>query len=294
MDDSTERGGIKVPKTMADSKRTQPTPFFKALEAKWETRGFGDEKKETVNELIQSLQLHNNRSKDQTKKEMAWPFVRDIWYDRGSREEIDALEDLFFEQNQDIALKCLRAFDFKTDAIQKELKNINLVLDILYQDPTKDSLSLDFVKWVNLCVCTEDDQADILFRTKMVGGVNSGVVYCLPSKIRSRLEDLLCFYQCKSVEISTLDSVHRKRSTLLLSVLFFSEFLHIRPFTDGNWETSCILLNVMMKGETIVPFQVQFDQVHGGFSHNEFPSLLAVQILEQIEQQCRDAFYLSL
>ena len=87
------------------------------------------------------------------------------------------------------------------------------------------------------------------FREKSAGPCGYSFFYLSPQKIAGRLNTLLSATEShmESIHKSTSMSYKEKIKTLsFLGALFFSEFLFIHPFPNGNGRTARILLNLML------------------------------------------------
>ena len=86
------------------------------------------------------------------------------------------------------------------------------------------------------------------FRSTSVVAAQTNVVYLPPQLIRTHLADLLEFSTRRLAACSTiLDRV-------LLVSFFFSEFLKIHPFVNGNRRVALLLANALLRGAAVVPF----------------------------------------
>lgn len=122
-------------------------------------------------------------------------------------------------------------------------------------------LSMELVKRVNAMIGHNIFDCPGEFRTKSVRASGSTVTYCLPSKISERLQILIDFVKHRKDEIkrgASQDEVTKLKHMILLGALFFSEFLLIHPFIDGNGRTARLLLNLLLFEDVIVPFSLYY------------------------------------
>jgi fido (protein-threonine AMPylation protein) len=87
-------------------------------------------------------------------------------------------------------------------------------------------------------------------------------VYLPPAHIAGRLQTLVSFVNknlaaAMDIEISTVD---RLKLHLRVSTLFFSEFLKIHPFSNGNGRTARLLVNRLMMHVSVVPISLFLDR----------------------------------
>lgn len=88
------------------------------------------------------------------------------------------------------------------------------------------------------------------WRTVNVKPAGSHFAYCMHEKVAGRINTLLSFVNTKMEEHSELED------RLLIGCLFFSEFLLIHPFANGNGRTARILLSYLLKSDLVVPFSL--------------------------------------
>lgn len=152
------------------------------------------------------------------------------------------------------------------DNLWTQISNLKNALDYLNlaSQPTEDDFNLELILRVHSIV-TENLQISQGIRTIRVGPAGSGLEYLPPHQIEKRLNTLINFVKEK-LEVST-----EIRSMLRLGTLFFSEFLYIHPFADGNGRVVRLLLNFLMKRCCIVPFTM-------------FSGFLRMQYLEILKQ----------
>lgn len=81
-----------------------------------------------------------------------------------------------------------------------------------------------------------------------VGPAGMAIIYCPWRKVVRRLSALVDFVRSKMRQSDSLE--YRIR----LGAVFFSEFLLIRPFRNGNGRTARVILNAILRKSMIVPF----------------------------------------
>eukprot|EP01038_Epipyxis_sp_PR26KG_P015220 gene15220-20504_t len=128
-----------------------------------------------------------------------------------------------------------------------------------------------------------------IFRVKQASAKFSNVIYALPKSIQERLESLIHFVNSNinkcAADQNKMD-VEVFTKVLKIATVFFSEFLLIHPFSNGNGRTARILLNFILKPFLVVPFSIYLQ------SREEY-----IQILEKRnnhEPPCHLATYLLL
>lgn len=85
-------------------------------------------------------------------------------------------------------------------------------------------------------------------RSTFVSAAKTNVMYLPPQLIRTHLVALLEFTSCRLAECSTV------LDRMLLAVFFFSDFLKIHPFVNGNGRVARLLANALLRGVAVVPF----------------------------------------
>ena len=131
-----------------------------------------------------------------------------------------------------------------------ELKNLLEAINFLFDSEEIHSIpfSVDLAK-KNHSIIGKDVISDIgVFRSRKVGASASRVMYAIPSTIENRLNTLFDFIK------KQMDMCRDLKESLKIATLFFSEYLLIHPFIDGNGRTARLLLNVLLCGKVIIPF----------------------------------------
>ncbi|KAJ3022910.1 hypothetical protein HKX48_004954 [Thoreauomyces humboldtii] len=143
-------------------------------------------------------------------------------------------------------------------------------------------------------------------RTKMVTAAQSTIVYANPKTIEG-LDALFAFTNSRVNILRTEyvdNDIERTRGFLLLGTVFFSEFLRIHPFLNGNGRTARLLLSVLLQEVTILPFSLYvasdprlkarevyinaLEQRNEGYA----PSVLATMVLISAHQTASSLNYL--
>lgn len=192
--------------------------------------------------------------------------------------------------------------DMKTWA---KLRNVHAALSAVVLNNSSNetgfygSFDLDFVKSVHALVGENGVFSDGgQFRTKMVIARSSNVIYARPYVIEEHLTALLAFVRKNAV--SSLDGLHRIEHMIKLGSLFFSEFLLIHPFANGNGRTARILLNAMLRYSVIIPFSLyvksrdEYLSVLEKRNNRSSPSALATYILYAVNQTAAQINWLTM
>ncbi len=95
-------------------------------------------------------------------------------------------------------------------------------------------------------------------RTKGAQATGSSVAYAPASVISQRLDDLIVFINNSFAFVRQQPQEQQLRLVLFLGSYFFSQFLLIHPFSDGNGRTARLLLSMLLRGYTIVPVSLYY------------------------------------
>ena len=134
-------------------------------------------------------------------------------------------------------------------------------------------------------------------RQKQAMASGTGMVYAPAAVIEKRLEELVSWFN------STFSSCQGSLAdTLILVAVFFSEFLFIHPFSNGNGRVARLLVNHLLRHHTNVPFSL-FTDVNGRTTylkvleeaqlHNSMSGLLTY-FLWSLRRVVANAVYLAL
>ena len=85
-------------------------------------------------------------------------------------------------------------------------------------------------------------------RSTFVAAAQTDVMYLPPQLVRAHLVDLLEFTAGRLAACSTMSD------RMLLAAFFFSEFLKIHPFVNGNGRVARLLASALLRGAAVVPF----------------------------------------
>ncbi len=127
-------------------------------------------------------------------------------------------------------------------------------------------LSIDLIKQIHSVIGKDVIEDAGSFRKTNVGGLSSSVIYATAKTIPERLEELIYFFNSMITQINKTDENEKDRllSMITLSSFFFSEFLLIHPFINGNGRTARILLNYILQREVCFPFSIYLDRCGDG------------------------------
>jgi len=137
----------------------------------------------------------------------------------------------------------------------KKICNLNNVIDTYFRNDwlfinrISDGLTIDIVNDVHATIMNGLIDTPGVFRTSHAKPAGFSLVYIPPHKINDRLTSLLNII---NEELSRCGTNRKK--ALVIAAEFYTEFLHIHPFQNGNGRTARILTNYLLKNFFIAPF----------------------------------------
>ena len=222
-------------------------------------------------------------------------FVNDVWFtefptllnwDQGMQ-----LCDFVAWDEQDKFLNCAAKFDtYCMKPWWRILRNLYVATNEFIGGETRH-FGIDLIKEVHACVMKGDTEPGV-FRTVNVRPWCSSTVYALPDGIPDKLGKLVDF-----VNETPTSSTQEK---IALACLFFSEFLLIHPFRDGNGRTARILLSCLLRDVCAVPYVLNMSRREiflnvlekRGICKHRFPDALTEFIFTRIDQTYSDMLFL--
>jgi fido (protein-threonine AMPylation protein) len=194
----------------------------------------------TPNELKDSGIVENQRAQ----------FIREVWISEcpthlSNDETMEAVLQLE-EENEKPECVSLR--------IWIKLTNLKKGLAFL-QTHDLQSLSLELILMVHTLIFDDlDSEIGGKIRTVQVKANGRMTSYAPCDKIKTRLEQLIQF-----VNTQMQERKHEVKHALKVSSLFFSEFLHIHPFKNGNGRTARLLMQFLLRRIMVVPFSLYLE-----------------------------------
>jgi Fic family protein len=121
-------------------------------------------------------------------------------------------------------------------------------------------ISLDLVKCVHKIVGNDLIPSAGEFRQNHVGAAGTGVTYLAPTSISPRLALLMKFINDEVASyMLEKDGFSKLKKMLRLASMFFSEFLKIHPFINGNGRVARLLVNFLLSRVSFVPISIFLD-----------------------------------
>jgi fido (protein-threonine AMPylation protein) len=182
-------------------------------------------------------------------------YLHDIWYgenvcvgDTGDTIEMCCL----LEESTAASMAKFNALATKKqlDPTRTALKLTNLKTAINALFDSESAISIESICRLHAMLMRDLLPAEQCgtFRANMTTAVGSNYLYALPKNIDNRLRRLLAFYDATRPQADT------PLKQFALASLFMSEFLLIHPFTNGNGRTARLLLSLILRDATLVPF----------------------------------------
>ena len=148
------------------------------------------------------------------------------------------------------------------DRMWTKIKNIKQALHYLRAVEIPEFLTIDLIQSVHNIVGSEIIESAGNYRTTHAVAAGTCVVYLPPAHIADRLQILVSFVNknlAAAIDIG-MTTVDRLKLHLRVSTLFFSEFLKIHPFGNGNGRTARLLVNRLMMHGAVVPISLYLDR----------------------------------
>ena len=181
-------------------------------------------------------------------------YVREVWVGESPPEnEIDTVKivDALIE-GDDILAELHSSTLTKLENLITAMNNI-LVLDEILEN--YDFFTLEFAKKIHSTIGKDLIESPGLLRTKAVRATNSSVKYATPMSIEEKLVGLFDFIRSAASQAPDEDAL-RCTYMIRLGSFFFSEFLLIHPFSNGNGRTARILLQAFLRNFVLIPFSL--------------------------------------
>lgn len=202
-------------------------------------------------------------------------YLAELWIsefpqDRLSLDETKDLVHIFLKNEKDVFLQMLtdcylhRAY---AERIWLKLHNLHQLLkeyfplmhfggkgaETLCEKSENPILTVDFIHTTHRKLCEGLMENEHLgkFRERMVAPAHAmGFAFAHPRVIGKKLDRLLLFINEKFQGCTSLEE------SLVVCALFFSEFLLIHPYINGNGRTARVLLSWMLKSQTFIPISI--------------------------------------
>lgn len=224
-----------------------------------------------INNLISNILKGNNiyvNHEDKCKSVLFANYIREVWVAESPPDKT-----LITKTNEivDLLVEGSLKPDFLNDYQWKKLQNIYSALDLIFSNNEIYVLTVEMIKEIHNMIGNGIMQNHGQFRNKNVIALNSTVNYVHHNYIEERLSILLLVLNNKLSSIPVYDTIQERIKFMLkLASFFFSEFLFIHPFNNGNGRVARILFNMILKQDISFPFTLFL------FNREEY-----IQILEK-------------
>lgn len=223
----------------------------------------------TINETHRHLSSHTFDDNDEGAFQAIFAgYLNEIWITEilpdscSSLSTLDLVDKLLAGQNNEVLDILKKAKLDNPERVHHEIVNLTMVCQELFgknfHTPIVEAFDTDLVQRVHKGIALNVIDSPGTYRKKPVGALGSKVIYASPETIPQRLSALLSFVnQVKDREVNLKDPTKEDtKKMIMLGSFFFSEFLLIHPFIDGNGRTARLLLNYLLKEVTVVPFSL--------------------------------------
>ena len=182
-------------------------------------------------------------------------YVREVWIGESAPPK-----DLNTIEIVDLLLEGMDKPDKLDDKYWTKLKNlltaVNFVISIFEGEVhSHEFFCVDFAKQIHRYIGSNLIPNCGEYRTKKMMASGSNVIYATPDTIHERLIGLFHFI-LKHVRDAPSESIARCLHMIRLGSVFFSEFLLIHPFSNGNGRTARLLLNAFLRFDVVIPFSM--------------------------------------
>lgn len=149
----------------------------------------------------------------------------------------------------------------EVDSWWSQMSNLYIAAETLFSSTySKREISVELISEVHSMVEHKEVVQDAgHFRKSNVRASGSSVVYIEHELVSSRLNRLIEFTNTHLAEIAAEPNREIQfKLKIFLAGFFFSEFLLIHPFHDGNGRTARLLLSHILRKDAVVPVSLYF------------------------------------
>eukprot|EP00300_Choanocystis_sp_HF-7_P011251 c17373_g1_i1.p1 GENE.c17373_g1_i1~~c17373_g1_i1.p1 ORF type:complete len:303 (+),score=45.25 c17373_g1_i1:25-933(+) len=239
-------------------------------------------------------------------------YINEIWIGESppaglESKTIELIEYVLADDRRGFDEACIGIDRGYADKTWHKVQNLNKVACDLFMSPRSDPVTVEFIKQIHSDLMTTIDDEAGQFRQGNVRPAGSSTVYAPFNQVESRLRTLIDFFSRKSDELALEISngagpgpLTGQQKTVLLATFFFSEFLLIHPFRNGNGRTARIILSHMLRHVCIVPVSLYLNNRDDyinvlemrGTVTNEASGALAMYVFDCMRKTICDAAFL--
>lgn len=211
--------------------------------------------KDTAESMLRDIDRIRSTSLDTS---LMSSYVREMWVSElnilDNENTVEICDALFEGKEAKEVKEMIKTFFPYLDAEKAtcELQNLYNACNFLFVPESKiNFLSIPFIQKINSIVMKDLLSSAGQFRVKDVTAFGCNVKYCVSTKIENELTTLCTF-------INNLPQ-HTTRDVIRRASFFFSEFLLIHPFEDGNGRTARLLLSYLLQSISTMPVSLYLD-----------------------------------
>lgn len=272
----------------------------KFLSNPWWTRQLFDADKEfeklsAYSQQISKLRQDNEKKAKEMDQVLCAMYIHEAWANEcmnGPTNDTFELTACFLEENKEQFDRRCKKLNLEPKRTYKKMTNLLAAIRD-YGGITEQAISPNLIMAINQTLMNGLMENAGIYRTKDAKPSGSHFLYCRSEQIERRLTVLVEFFQ---KEVSSLAN---GLELILLATLFFSEFLMIHPFSNGNGRTARILLSLLLRTISVVPFSLSLSSGRKVYldclterMNEEPPTQLASLILSETRQFSWNIYYL--
>jgi len=267
------------------------------LQRTFDRTNFDGESDHSITLMIQNIRdaAHKVGAERELEPILIANYVREVWVG-----EFPPAGDIDTEAIADSLVEGGARPGHINERTWRKLCNIRQALEMfVVRGPVSGAVGVGEVRQLHAVVMDGLLERAGEFRTVNVGARGSSVVYARHQRIVSRLEALLEFV-AETRGSAPTDPDERVRFALRLGSFFFSEFLLIHPFANGNGRTVRLLLNILLRDIVVIPFTLfsasrsEYLDVLERRSDLTPPSALAAFVLRACNRTAAQVHWLTL
>ena len=169
-------------------------------------------------------------------------YVKDLWM-------TEVMTTIPEDNIEEILIDYIEGKETSLTHIEKQIIN-NLFETFDKYSNNNYELNIELIKSIHISLMKNLINGEYvgIFREKNVCPKNSNMEYMSYNVINEKLEELIQFYNN-----THCDNINEK---IIKTIIFFSEFLRIHPFIDGNGRTARILFNYLISDITNYPISL--------------------------------------
>lgn len=206
-----------------------------------------------IHKLYQHLHRLRKIRFDQEEIEMMmyYYYIRETWLVE-TASKMDSLDIICMLKERQLDNTKVREF--------QKLVNLERACNLFLHNNKVSHFSVSLAKQVHKIIGKNIIDNSGSYRRINVCATKCSVIYCSYEQIEERMNILFEFIYNEKMKLleHNKDEMLFKRA-VLLGAFFFSEFLLIHPFTNGNGRTIRILTTILLEDIIYIPFSLYYD-----------------------------------